>query len=60
MSEWRTAPICDRCWDIEEPGRSPVRLNGVVKETCCRCGEQTTSGIYVRRDVARYRKARGL
>ena len=46
-----TVPICEACWNIEEPERSAVRLNDCDLETCYRCGQPTRSGIYVRRMV---------
>lgn len=26
QGRWRNVPICQRCWDDEQPGRTPVRL----------------------------------
>jgi hypothetical protein len=23
---WRSVPICDACWQIEQPGREPIRV----------------------------------
>jgi hypothetical protein len=23
---WMSVPICETCWDIEQPGRKPVRV----------------------------------
>ena len=46
-----TVAICEACWLIEEPGRSPVRLNERDPETCYRCQQDTRSGIYVRRMI---------
>lgn len=48
-----THALCEACWKAREPGREPFRLVdvGIVDrktETCCRCGEPTTTGIYVR------------
>lgn len=43
-------PMCDPCWIERNPNRPPVRLNGVQHEVCAHCGQQTTSGIYVRQD----------
>jgi hypothetical protein len=45
-----TQAVCDRCWDLWSPGRSPVRLVKPQKERCSACGEETHSGIYVRAD----------
>lgn len=43
---------CDSCWQAAEPERVPFRLRGAPAETCCWCGRQSTSGIYVREDPA--------
>lgn len=49
MSEW-THPICDDCWDDENPTRPSPRRGEGDDENCCFCGLGTTSGIYVRKD----------
>lgn len=49
MSKW-THTICDVCWDVLVPGRRATRMIDVERETCCRCGEETVSGIYMRAD----------
>jgi hypothetical protein len=49
VSNW-TQPICDDCWDVRNPTRTSVRINGGYRETCAFCGVTTTSGIYVRVD----------
>lgn len=42
-----THAVCDRCWaDVQ--ARPPNRMYPPVPETCCRCGDDTMSGIYVR------------
>lgn len=51
MSRYEDVPICDKCWEIREGERVPVRLKGSVKETCFGCGATTESGIYVRHNV---------
>lgn len=45
-------PICDDCWDAENPGRKPFRLveKYRIAENCAWCNVTTTSGIYVRVD----------
>jgi hypothetical protein len=45
-------PLCDPCWNTENPDRVATRLapHGREIETCCMCGKDTLSGIYVRRD----------
>ena len=44
-----TQPVCDDCWDLEEPRRTPARLPMAERtmEHCARCGRETWSGIYV-------------
>jgi hypothetical protein len=49
MSRW-THPVCYDCYDAMYPRRHPVRVNPRQLETCCRCGEPTRAGIYVRAD----------
>ena len=46
-----TQPACADCY-LREFGREPRRLvqEARSKETCCYCGRQTLSGIYVRVD----------
>lgn len=47
---WNHA-ICDDCFIRQNrDGRSPYRLIDPDIEVCCFCGEETKSGIYVRRD----------
>jgi hypothetical protein len=53
---WRHS-ICDPCWgrlcaERGEPGRSAVRVPAEYRdvETCCFCGAEHRSGIYVRGD----------
>ena len=46
-----TVPICDACWLIEEPVRTPVRFTEPDTEHCYRCEQETRSGIYVRRMI---------
>ena len=61
-----TQPICDDCWkrppirDTHGP-EDPTRLLNPEKERCAFCGEDTTSGIYVRHDPrdARYPTTKG-
>ena len=43
-------PLCNDCWNAENPYRAAFRMGFAPAETCCMCGTQTTSGIYVRRD----------
>ena len=45
-------PMCEHCWDFVTHCRPPYRLAQDFRdyETCCRCGDQTMSGIYLRHD----------
>lgn len=43
-----TQPVCDKCWESMNPGRSPIRLQEPDVEMCCYCGFATKGGIYVR------------
>lgn len=47
-------PICDICWREREGIRIPSRVKLPYREheTCCWCGHDTTSGIYLRVDPA--------
>ena len=49
MSAW-THTICRPCWDKLNPDREPVRVKNAQTEPCCYCGNETFSGIYVRKD----------
>lgn len=56
MSRW-THAICDECYETESEKddalpEKPVRLRYPSKEDCCFCGQQTESGIYIRKDPA--------
>lgn len=51
MSRW-THALCDRCWGALEGERIPSRVREADRETCCRCGGVTFSGIYYRADPA--------
>lgn len=51
MRRYENVAICDKCWEVREGDRVPVRLRGTVSETCFGCGATTTSGIYVRHNV---------
>lgn len=51
MSKNYTQPLCHGCWDQQRPDQPSDRSkNTGPTETCCECGETTTSGIYVRVD----------
>jgi hypothetical protein len=45
-----TQPICDDCWDAEHPASPSPRRGQGNPERCCKCGEPTASGIYIRVD----------
>ena len=45
-----TQPVCEDCWYSLYPEREPTRLRQAEIETCCKCGIQTWSGIYIRID----------
>lgn len=47
MTPW-THAICDHCYSIRYDV-TPVRVKPET-ETCCFCGKDTRSGIYVRQD----------
>lgn len=49
MSGW-THALCAQCWAEENGGRIPVVMRNAEAEVCCRCGANTRSGIYIRRD----------
>ena len=42
--------ICDSCWTKLNPGRKAVVMVVASEETCCFCGENTESGLYIRAD----------
>ena len=48
-----TQPICDDCWDHNYPKRPSPRTATGFAEQCCKCGQGTHSGIYVRVDPAK-------
>lgn len=47
MSRW-THSICDDDWDKLNPDRPSLRIGAGEFETCCFCGEEHWSGIYIR------------
>lgn len=49
MSKW-THALDDKCYQLLEPGREPVRLIDRTREICCLCGHFTKSGIWYRKD----------
>jgi hypothetical protein len=42
---------CDKCWTAIRGADVPGRLRTTESLPCCRCGEPTQSGIYVREDA---------
>lgn len=52
MSDWDQS-VCDRCWDLFNPGRSAVHFLNPKEEICAICGEKHRSGIYIRADPAK-------
>ena len=49
---WKNVPICDECWNDEEPDRIPHRLRNLIgSPRCYSCKKPTDSGIMVRRNV---------
>jgi len=51
MSRW-THNICERCWNVKNPDRIPVKLKEGYRylSKCCFCGKQNRDGIHVRED----------
>jgi len=47
-----TQPVCGPCWIVRSGGQVPTRLKIAELERCCRCGNETRSGIYIRVDPA--------
>jgi hypothetical protein len=48
---WKSVAVCEDCWDKRNPDRPAFRLREGPEETCCYCGDRTTSGIYTRENV---------
>lgn len=45
-----TQPVCWSCWIKENGEHTPIRMREPNPEICCKCGQQTVSGIYIRID----------
>lgn len=47
-----TQPVCNNCWDEQNPDRDPYRIRTeyAEEEICAFCGISTRSGIYTRVD----------
>lgn len=43
-----TQPICASCWLDMTSGAKPERVKHAPEEPCCKCGQPTSDGIYVR------------
>lgn len=50
MSKFTNHSLCEDCWDARNPGRRAVRAidDNPKRDTCCKCGRATGSGIFVR------------
>lgn len=48
MKKWSTQPMCQSCWDRQNPWREAAKLVDPDPETCAWCEKPTRSGIYVR------------
>lgn len=51
MSAW-THPVCRHCFTREtgKPIEHAVRVVGPDTEVCCFCHDETTDGIFIRRE----------
>jgi hypothetical protein len=47
-----TQPLCVACWNRDNPDRQAGNDPVGPPERCCKCGDPTRSGIYVRIDPA--------
>lgn len=52
MSGTWVQSICDRCFELFNPGRQATRVIDAEEEICGICGEKHCSGIYIRADPA--------
>lgn len=43
-----TQPACEPCAEYRMPGRVAYRVVHPAPETCCICGTNTTSGVFIR------------
>ena len=48
MSNHNNHCLCLRCWRSKMGDVQPSALASAPRDTCCRCGRDTDSGIYVR------------
>jgi len=44
-----TQALCDKCWDNESGGLTPMRMKSAGQEKCCMCGASTSGGIFISR-----------
>lgn len=44
--------VCDECYSVEKPGQEPIRVDEEyrIPMACCLCEEDTTAGIYYRKN----------
>lgn len=49
MVEWNHS-MCEGCWNKSNPNRQACTVIDAEVEICCFCGDETTSGIYIRHD----------
>lgn len=54
MSRW-THAVCQHCWETRFGGDPHRVVVDTARETCCFCGIETRSGIYVREDPSNLR-----
>jgi hypothetical protein len=46
-----TQPVCIACWNRDNPDRQTAGRGDIgTLERCCKCGNNTQSGLYVRID----------
>lgn len=45
-----TQPVCEDCWNKDNPGRPARKFNEGPIEICCKCGISNKSGIFIRID----------
>jgi hypothetical protein len=50
---WHSHLMCEECWNQKNPTKQTnARGRGAPCGTCCMCGRETASGIYVRGDAS--------
>lgn len=59
VSLWKHS-VCYTCWEKDNPLRQAVAVFPADVRTCCSCGKEHASGIFLRRDPEQMRcKGRG-